>query len=195
MRRAGLADGEDQLHGAYWKQTGDGPYKGKALYGCLRKSGQIRLLDRMGPPAPNAGQQLHHLRLSGSSLAFAVTAFCTVCGDGGPYTMLDAVEVRSGERRRIRQARSGPGDGYGDRVDALTVDACGRVAYRVGVADLYEDPDPDPQLILWTKRSRTVVDRGRIEPRSIRLRPTALLWKRDGTQMRAALHRCRPLGA
>jgi len=67
--------------------------------------------------------------------------------------------------------------------------------HRVGVADLYEDPDPDPQLILWTKRSRTVVDRGRIEPRSIRLRPTALLWKRDGTQMRAALHRCRPLGA
>ncbi len=170
-------------------QSTAGP--GEVLYGCLRRSGETRVLLRTGPEAPNSFDRIALVRAAGSRVAFVHTSGCTVCGPGGPFASVHERDVRTGDRRVLRSPRGAEeASEQGIAVDALALDACGRVAYRAVVASIYQRPDPDPRLYLWTRGGLTLHDAGAIEPRSVRLRRDALTWIRGGQAMARPLSPC-----
>ncbi len=171
-------------------QSTAGP--GEVLFGCLRRSGKTRVLFRTGPEAPNSFDRIALVRAAGTRVAFVHTSGCTVCGPGGPFAAVHERDVRTGDRRVLRSPRGREeASEQGTAVDALDLDACGRVAYRAVVASIYQRPDPAPRLYLWTHGRPALYDAGAIEPRSVRLRSDALTWVRDGQAMTRPLSACR----
>lgn len=165
---------------------------GEVLYGCLRRTGKTRVLLRTGPEAPNSFENIALVRAAGTRVAFVLTSGCTVCGPGGPLASVHERDVRTGDRRVLRQPRGTEQESQqGTAVDALDVDACGRVAYRAVVASIYQRPEPDPRLYVWTRGHVSLQDAGAIERRSVRLRRRAVTWVRDGQAMARRLSPCR----
>lgn len=161
----------------YWKES--------HLYGCVRESGVKRDL-YTSQFVPNEVSHFGPIRVAGYHVAFAAWYFCTVCGHPGPFATIDEVELRHDRRRHLyRVRRHEPRSGA--RVDALVLDACGRIAYRSVLDDWYRDDEPrDPRLLTWVPGdNRRLVDRGAIERRSIRLDPGSVYWIRDGVTREA----------
>lgn len=164
----------------------------RALLGCLRQSGRTRALFRLATPAPNTSTSLILVRAAGVRTAFVASSFCTVCGTAGPFSSIYEFDVRTGRRRALRNPRGPSAKGQpGTGIDALAIDACGRVAYRSVARGIFTPPDPDPRLNLWTPGTPPVLyDSGKIGPRSIRLTRHTLVWTKDGEEETAALEAC-----
>jgi hypothetical protein len=162
-------------------------WQGNHLYGCVRESGVRRHLYGSDFFVGNQYDHVGPLRVAGYHVTFASWSFCTVCGQAGPNAALHEIELRHDVRRTLGKVRRYDPDRTGAIVDGLALDHCGRVAYRSILANSYrDDEDPDPRLFTWVSgHGRHLVDRGRIERRSIRLDHTSVYWVRDGTQREA----------
>jgi hypothetical protein len=157
------------------------------LFGCVRDDGLTRTLWARRP-APNELQHWELVRAVDTKVAFVITDVCTVCGDPGPFSSIHVVRMRSGETTTLGHVRGRPkGSRLGTRVDALVLDACGRVAYRAVLDSVYgnDQNDPDPELHTWAFGVQRRVDRGAIVRSSIRLRPDSVEWVRDGEERSA----------
>jgi hypothetical protein len=158
------------------------------LYGCVRATGVTRHLYGSDQHAGNQIDSAKLIRVAGYHVAFATSSFCTVCGQPGPYSSIQEVELRSDTRRHLNRVRRYDPDETGAVVDALVLDHCGRIAYRAILSDSYaQDEDPDPRLFTWVPGKRRLVDRGAIKRRSIRLEPDSVHWVRDGVERSAPL--------
>jgi hypothetical protein len=150
------------------------------LKGCLRRTGQTRTLHRP-TLQPNEFGGAGLVAVNRARVAWVTAEGCTVCGGGGQSAHIQTRDLRRGPINTLRLVRDhDENDLYGDAVDALAVDSCGRVAYRSVVASIHGGVAPDPELSVWTADGRRVLDRGDVDRRTLSIRADLVNWSRDG---------------
>jgi hypothetical protein len=136
--------------------------------------------------APNTFDGSGLVAVARTRVAWVTSTGCTVCGGGGPYASVHTKDLRGGRGHSLVAVRDhDENDLYGDAVDALAVDTCGRVAYRSVAAAISQTVAPGPQLTVWTAGGRRTIDSGDIDRHSVRIQADLVRWTRVGQDFTA----------
>ena len=147
------------------------------LYGCLKRTGQTKALYRPGL-RPNQFDGVGLVVVNRTRAAWVTSASCTTCDGGGPDATVHTKDLRGGRGRSLPTIRDhSDNDLVGDAVDALTIDSCGRVAFRSVLASINPAQEENPELSVWTADGRRVLYRGEIDRRSLKIRADVVTWE------------------
>jgi hypothetical protein len=148
------------------------------LYGCVKRTGKTTALYRPGL-RPNQFDGVGLVVVNRTRAAWVTSASCTICDSGGPDATVHTKDLRGGRGRSLPTIRDhSDNDLVGDAVDALTIDSCGRVAFRSVLASINPAEKQNPELSVWTADGRRVLDRGDIDRQSLKIRADAVSWLR-----------------